>query len=126
MIQPGDAIELNGFPPMTVQAITPEGRVLCSWFDGQGVRQVQVFDLETLTTAGAMSNFGDLGEVARRGKVSEFSPPTTPAELTPPGRRSGSGVASILEYLGRSLLSKPKAEPPSSLSSRNDGPKPRR
>ena len=47
--QPGDTVELkSGGPDMTVRETTPEGDVICEWFDRRGAHQLASFMPETL------------------------------------------------------------------------------
>jgi hypothetical protein len=48
LIQPGDVARCGDGPPMNVRSING-ARVVCTWYDVSGKRQVEMFDLTSLS-----------------------------------------------------------------------------
>jgi uncharacterized protein YodC (DUF2158 family) len=60
-IKTGDIVAARaGGPPMNVRSIA-EQRVMCSWFDFDGKRHVDVFDIDALVLLHDLSDLDDRG-----------------------------------------------------------------
>jgi uncharacterized protein YodC (DUF2158 family) len=59
-IQPGDVARCGDGPPMNVRSING-ARVVCTWYDVSGKRQVEMFDLTSLTLTHQIRHLDERG-----------------------------------------------------------------
>jgi hypothetical protein len=109
-IKSGDIVACADGVPMNVRSIN-EGRLLCTWMNARGARQVQFFDLASVHLLYALSHLNERGRphgeeqrewrtrADARLHVDPDAQPAATWDLTVAGQRSGSGSQSLWQYL---------------------------